>query len=235
MTTAKRTGVLGGTFDPIHLGHLAVAHQARRLLGLDRILLIPSLSPPHRASGPAASPFHRFAMVAIAAASDPYLVASDVELGRPGPSYTSDTLRRLHAAGYDALQIFFLTGADAFAEIATWREYPDVLSLAHFVVTSRPGTSVATLPARLPDLTTRMETVSIAAPSTRTEVSPRVFLLDIPTPDVSSTDIRSRILDGRSIAGMVPPAVETHIRRHGLYGVSFEPTPPAGRNGGQLA
>lgn len=235
MTTARRTGVLGGTFDPIHLGHLAVADAARRMLALDEVLLIPSLVPPHRTAGPAASPFHRFAMVAMVCAAHPYLVASDIELVRPGPSYTADTLRRLHAAGYAAWQIFFLTGADAFAEIATWREYPDVLSLAHFVVSSRPGISAAELPARLPDLALRMLTVHDEGVMVPDETAPRVFLLDCPTPDVSSTDIRSRARDGRPIAGLVPPAIDRHIRRHGLYGAPPEPAPTGVRGGGQLA
>ena len=235
MTTARRTGVLGGTFDPIHLGHLAVADAAQRMLALDEVLLIPSLAPPHRAAGPAASPFHRFAMVAMVCAAHPYLVASDIELVRPGPSYTADTLRRLHTAGYAAWQIFFLTGADAFAEIATWREYPGVLSLAHFVVSSRPGISAAELPARLPDLAPRMLTVHGEEVMEPGETAPRVFLLDCPTPDVSSTDIRSRARDGRSIAGFVPSAIDRYIRRHGLYGAPPEPAPTGVRGGGQLA
>ncbi len=156
LTMAPRTGVLGGTFDPIHLGHLAVARQAADAFGLDRVLLLPSRTPPHRPVDPSASLFHRFAMVALAAAADDRLVASDLELGRPGPSYTADTLRALGATGLGAWQIFFLIGADAFAEIATWREYPAVLDLAHFVVCSRPGAAATSLPARLPDLATRM-------------------------------------------------------------------------------
>ncbi|MCX6546300.1 MAG: nicotinate-nucleotide adenylyltransferase [Acidobacteria bacterium] len=235
MTIARRTGVLGGTFDPIHVGHLAVAGAARRLLGLDDILIIPSLVPPHRAAGPSASPFHRFAMVAMVCAAHPYLVASDIELVRPGPSYTADTLRRLHAAGHAALQIFFLTGADAFAEIATWREYPGVLSLAHFVVSSRPGISASELPARLPGLASRMMTVRDDGVPVADEQAPRVYLLDCPTPDVSSTDIRSRARDHRSISGLVPPEIDRHIRRHGLYGAPPEPAPTGGRGGGQFA
>jgi len=235
VTTARRTGVLGGTFDPIHLGHLAVADAARRMLALDEILLMPSLAPPHRAAGPAASPFHRFAMVAMVCAAHPYLVASDIELVRQGPSYTADTLRRLHAAGYAAWQIFFLTGADAFAEIATWRDYPDVLSLSHFVVSSRPGIPATELLARLPDLASRMVTVPEEGVMSPDETAPRVFLLDCPTPDVSSTDIRSRSRDGRPIEGLVPSAIERHIRRHGLYGARPEPAPTGVRVGGQLA
>ena len=158
---APRTGVLGGTFDPIHLGHLAVARCAADAFGLGRVLLLPSRTPPHRPVDPSASLFHRFAMVALAAAADDRLVASDLEMGRAGPWYTADTLRALGATGLGAWQIFFLIGADAFAEIATWREYPAVLDLAHFVVCSRPGAAATALPARLPDLAARMIPVPI--------------------------------------------------------------------------
>lgn len=233
MTMAPRIGVLGGTFDPIHLGHLSLARQASDGLALGRVLLLPSRTPPHRPVDPSASVFHRFAMVALAAAADSRLVASDVELGRDGPSYTADTLRALHATGIEGWQIFFITGADAFAEIATWREYPAVLDLANFIVCSRAGVAATSLAGRLPDLAPRMipvpypgsedpglhandaglrRVVVMQRPETR------VFLLDCATPDVSSTDIRARARAGRPLAGLVPPEVDAHIRRHGLYG-----------------
>ena len=218
MTTARRTGVLGGTFDPIHEGHLAVAAAAARLLSLDEILLVPSRTPPHRPVDPAASIFHRFAMVALAAQRDPRMLASDLELGRPGPSYTADTLRALHAAGLDRLQIFFLIGADAFAEIATWREFPAVIDLAHFVVCNRPGTPAASMPARLPGLSARMITLGAGDGYAADAPTPSVYLLDVPTPDVSSTTVRACARAGRPLAGLLPPEVDSYIRRHGLYG-----------------
>jgi nicotinate-nucleotide adenylyltransferase len=228
--TSGPLGVLGGTFDPIHLGHVAVAQAAASALGLERVLLLPAHTPPHRATDPSASAYHRFAMVALATAPDARLVASDLELKRPGTSYTADTLRALHAAGHRAWQILFLTGADAFAEIATWREYPAVLDLAHFVVCSRAGVAATSLTARLPGLAPRMIPVPITgveAPGLHRAVvmgTPEtahktvIFLLDCPTPDVSSTDIRARARAGRPLAGLVPPEVGEYIRRHGLYG-----------------
>ncbi|MCX6552733.1 MAG: nicotinate-nucleotide adenylyltransferase [Acidobacteria bacterium] len=218
MTIASRTGVLGGTFDPIHLGHLAVAHAATHALALARVLLLPSRLPPHRPVDASASPDDRFAMVTLAAKTDEHLVPSDLELRRTGPSYTADTLRALHAAGYDRWQLFFLTGADAFAEIAMWREYPAVLDLAHFVVCARPGTPVTTLRGRLPGLAARMCLLGAAGEVADDETRTRVFLLDSPTPDVSSTEIRARARAGRPLAGLVPPEVDSYIRRHGLYG-----------------
>jgi nicotinate-nucleotide adenylyltransferase len=221
----RRTAILGGTFDPIHVGHLFVATEAARALALDEVLLLPSRTPPHRPVDPSASVFHRFAMVALAASTDARLVASDLELLRQGPSYTADTLRMLHAAGHEAWQLFFLAGADACAEIATWRDYPAVLDLAHFVVCSRPGTPATSLPARLPDLARRMLPVvrwslGAAHAVVLQGANTHIFLLDCPTPDVSSTDIRARARAGRPLAGLVPPEVDHYIRRHGLYGAS---------------
>ena len=133
-----RIGILGGTFDPIHLGHLEAATAAERALSLDRILLLPSRTPPHRTSEPRASVYHRFAMAALAAAERGMSV-SDLEVRRDGPSYTALTLEALHREGYAPAQLFFITGSDAFAEVATWHDYPRILQLANFVVVSRPG------------------------------------------------------------------------------------------------
>ena len=212
-----RTGVMGGTFDPVHEGHIAAAEAARRALALDRILFIPSNRPPHRAAQPRASAFHRFAMVSLAVGEHPGFLASDVELGRPGPSYTADTLRRLHEAGYEASQLFFILGTDAFAEIATWRDYPAVLGLAHFVVVARPGQALALMKDQVPDLVARMHRAAEGGRDEAAWPPHAVFLVDAATPDVSSTGIRERAAQGASLAGLVAPDVERHIGRHRLY------------------
>src|SRR5688572_7806100 len=149
MNAAARIGFLGGTLDPIHMGHLETARAAIAALSLDRVEIVPSRIPPHRHLQPCASPFHRFAMAALAVNGVEGLTVSDMELAAPGPSYTADTLTRLHGAGLAASQIFFITGADAFAEIETWARFPEVLDLAHFVVISRPGHPLTSLPGRL--------------------------------------------------------------------------------------
>jgi nicotinate-nucleotide adenylyltransferase len=213
-----RTGVLGGTFDPVHEGHVAAADAACRALALDRVIFIPSHQPPHRPAQPRASAFHRFAMVSLAVAAHPSLLASDVELQRSGPSYTAVTLRRLHEAGYQASQLFFITGTDAFAEIAAWHDYPAVLDMAHFVVISRPGQSFALLRDRLPDLVPRMRPVGEWPPEGTEGVPCAVFLVNASTPDVSSTDIRERAARGETLTGLVATEVERHIRKHRLYG-----------------
>jgi nicotinate-nucleotide adenylyltransferase len=161
---------------------------------------------------------HRFAMVALAAQDDETLRASDIELLAPGPSYTSATLARLHAHGYSPSQLFFIAGADAFADIATWRHYPAFLDAAHFAIVDRPGRSAASIRDLLPALASRMREASIGeAESSGDTTSPSIFLVNGPTPDVSSTAIRARCAGGQQITGLVPPAVERHIDRHLLY------------------
>ena len=223
MTAARRFGILGGTFDPIHLGHVAVAEAARDHLALDVVWIVPTLVPPHRASGPAASAYHRYAMAALACADRPGLEASDIELDRPGPSYTADTLRRLHDAGRAAWQLFFITGADAFAEIATWRDYPEVVSLANFVVVSRPGLPATALPERLPALAARMRRADRSRATVVDDLETHIHLLACATPDVSSTHVRAHIRSGRPITGLVPSSVSDYIQRHGLYQVPGNP------------
>lgn len=219
-----RIGILGGTLDPIHCGHLAAATAARDAFDLPRVLVMPSRVPPHRPVQPVASPYHRFAMAALAVSGVARVEACDDELRADGPSYTATTLERLQARGYAASQIFFVTGADAFADIGTWKHYPEVLDLAHFVVVSRPGYDIDLLAARLPDLRDRMRP---AGGPGRTDGRPLIFLLTAPTPEVSSTMVRERLRRGDSLAGLVPPLVETHIRQHHLY------VPPADHSHGQ--
>ena len=213
MNAAARIGFLGGTLDPIHLGHVAAARAARAALALDRVEIVPARLPPHRPDRPCASAFHRFAMAALAVSGEDALSVNDIELASSGPSYTADTLVRLHEAGLAASQIFFITGADAFAEIETWRRYPDVLDLAHFVVIARPRHPLADLPRRLPALAARMTRDPAAAARERTVI----FLVEANTPDVSSTEIRERIGSREPLSGLVAPAVEAHIAQHGLY------------------
>lgn len=217
-------GLLGGTFDPIHHGHLDLARAARHAMALDRVVLMPSHVPPHRDS-PHASAAHRFAMVALALQDEDGLEASDLEIETDGPSYTSRTLDRLEAEGVDTRSVFFVTGADAFLDIRAWKDYPAILDRCHFVVVSRPGAAAGLLREALPELAGRMTD----APCARTS-GPGIFLVDAVTADVASTEVRRRIAAGAPIVGLVPDAVARHIERHGLYGL-----PAARAAGGQGA
>jgi nicotinate-nucleotide adenylyltransferase len=214
MSSAARLGILGGTLDPVHTGHIATALAARRQLGLDRILLMPARVPPHRTVRPSASGYHRFAMAALAIQGLDGLEVSDLELRSPGTSYTSDTLAQLRGRGFRPSQIFFITGADAFAEIETWHRYPDVLDMANFVVVARPGYDPRIVASRFEALATRAVD---AAHGARRSGGVSIFLVDAPTPDVSSTEIRRRLASGQSIRGLVPAGVEAYIRQHRLY------------------
>jgi nicotinate-nucleotide adenylyltransferase len=214
-----KIGVFGGTFDPIHLGHLDVARAARAALALDAVWLVPAHLPPHRAA-PRASAAHRFAMVALALQRVEGIVASDLEMETAGPSYTIDTLDRLCTRGWDRSALFFVTGADAFRDIATWKAYPDLLDRSHFAVVSRPGVPAPALRRQMPGLSARMIDAPGPIPST-----PSIVLIDAPTAAVSSTRIRQAMADGRSVAGAVPAAVLAYIARQGLYASSPASTP----------
>ena len=214
-----RLGVLGGTFDPIHVGHLDAAGAARSAMALTDVLFVPSYDPPHRSVDPQATGFHRFAMLALATTSCPSYRLSDMELVRGGHSYTSDTLRTLHTDGWQPWQIFFIIGTDAFAEIAAWHEFPSVLDLAHFVVVARPGTPFDHAMTRAPELETRMRAASTYAGEAS---STGLFVIEADTRDVSSTLIRQRLRARQPIDDLVPSAVARYIATHHLYEVEDE-------------
>jgi len=211
--SVRRIGILGGTFDPIHWGHLEAAFAAETALNLMRVMVVPASLPPHRPQ-PHASSFHRFAMVALAVAGRAGWRASDLELRDESQSYTSATLDKFHERGYKASELYFILGCDAFAEIATWRNYPGILDRAHFAVISRPGHPVADIPHRLPQLAQRMVRPPLDAIS---HIDPMIVLIDAPTADVSSSAIRDRRARGESVAALVPDPVRQHIEQHGLY------------------
>jgi nicotinate-nucleotide adenylyltransferase len=220
MTGVRRLGVLGGTFDPIHYGHLDAADAARRALSLDEIRLLPSSDPPHRVIDPRATAFHRFALIALAIDGRDGYSVSDTELRRDGPSYTIDTLRTIEADGWRPAQIFFIIGADAFADIATWYRYPEVLDAANFVVIARPGTSIDAALVRAPELRARA-----ARPQdidARGRSTTAIVPVDAATRDVSSTAIRARLSARQKIDDLVPPPVARHILAHHLYGAVDE-------------
>jgi nicotinate-nucleotide adenylyltransferase len=209
----RRIGILGGTFDPIHRGHVDLAEAAQQTLGLMSVFVIPANVPPHRPQ-PFASAFHRFAMVALTVTGRADWRATDLELRSTEPSYTASTLERFHERAYEPSELFFLIGGDAFAEIALWKDYPRILDDTNFVVVSRPGCRVAEMPQRLPNLAPRM-----VEPESRRigGDKPVIILIDVTTADVSSTAIRKRRSRGEPISGMVDARVEQHIEQHGLY------------------
>lgn len=207
-----RQGWLGGTFDPIHCGHLDVARAAHDALSLETVHLVPARVPPHRLA-PQATAAHRRAMVALAAKSAAWLRVSDIEMTADTPSYTVDTLDRLAASGTPLDTLHVITGADAFAGILSWKAAETLLSRCHFVVVSRPGHPAPGLRQTLPALAARMRDPG----DYDDRLQPSIFLVDAPTAPVSSTKIRALASAGSSLAGLVPPAVAEYIDRNALY------------------
>ena len=203
--TAANLGVMGGTFDPIHLGHLAVAEEAREVLGLDRILFVPTGQPPHKPAGAVTPIEHRLAMVELAIADNPAFELSRVEVDRLGPSYTVDTVERLAAAG-DRLTV--ILSAETFAELPTWHEPERLFEAARVAVAPRWG-----YPAPDP------EWLAEAFPGREVRVS----YLEGPRLGVSSTALRARVAAGRSIRYLVPAPVEAYIATHHLYSPMTSP------------
>jgi len=188
-----RLGVMGGTFDPIHHGHLVAASEVAHAFSLDEVVFVPTGRPEDK---DAASPAEdRYLMTVIATASNPRFSVSRADVDRPGPTYTIDTLRDLRAARPDAGQLFFITGADALARIMSWRDVDELFSLAHFVGCTRPGHQLTV--AGIPEGT--------------------VSLIEIPALTISSTACRARVAKGEPIWYLVPDGIVQYIAKRGLY------------------
>jgi nicotinate-nucleotide adenylyltransferase len=197
----RRWGLLGGSFDPIHLGHLAIAEDARVSLGLERVLFVPAAQQPLKARGHHAAPEQRLRMVELATAGNPAFEVSDLELNRAGPSYTVDTLEQLRRQLDPGGELYFLLGADALGWLPQWHRPERVLELARIVVFERPGAS--------PDL----GALEQALP----RLSERLVRLQGPLLDLSSTDLRARVAAGRPVRYLLPDSVAAYIVEQGLY------------------
>lgn len=195
-----RVGVFGGTFDPIHLGHLIVASEVRHALALDRVLFVPAGRPPHKPEQPISDDVDRLAMLRLALAGNPAFEISTVDLERPGPSYTADLLAIL-GEGLAPAELVFLMGEDSLQALPTWHQPGRIATLAELGVATRPGVPLD------------LDAVYRAVPETRG----RVRLVPSPAIDVSSHDLRRRVATGAPIAYQVPAAVEAYIAARGLY------------------
>lgn len=196
-----RLGVFGGTFDPIHYGHLVAAEEVRYRLRLDKVLFVPAGMPPHKLDHDITPTRHRLAMLELAIASNPGFALSRVDIDRHGPCYTVDTLALLHEEYGPGTELFFLMGMDSLADILTWKDPERLIRLARIVVVGRPGfqADVDELDKVLPG------------------AAERICIVDTPLMEVSSSDIRQRVREGAPIRYQVPEAVEAYIRAHRLY------------------
>jgi nicotinate-nucleotide adenylyltransferase len=196
-----RTGIFGGTFDPIHVGHLAAAEVARAELGLARVVFVPAARPPHK-DAVVAPAEDRLAMVRLAVADNPAFEVSDAEVRRPGPSFTVDTLRTL-AGEQPSQELFYLLGSDSLLDLPTWHDPEGLCRLATFAVLLRPGWPRA-----------RLEAWHAAQPPGR---RPRMVVVEVPALDVASRDLRRRLALGRTVRYLLPEAVRTYALERGLY------------------
>ncbi|MDP3879675.1 MAG: nicotinate-nucleotide adenylyltransferase [Dehalococcoidales bacterium] len=196
------SGVLGGTFDPVHNGHIVVAEETRRLLSLDEVLFIPAGDPWLKAGNSILPAEHRVQMVRLAIAGKPYFKLSTMEIDRAGPTYTVDTISELRSRLGPADELFFILGRDNLAQLPRWREPSRLIEMCRLVVVPRPGYS-------LPDLRSLEEAIP--------GISRVLVLLDKPEMDIDSTEIRNRVAQGLSISHLVPKAVDEYIKQHKLY------------------
>lgn len=202
MEKKEKIGIMGGTFDPIHVGHLVTAEAVRIDYGLDKVLFIPAANPPHKQDLQVTPAFHRYIMTVMATYSNPHFFVSAIEMERSGPSYTVDTLEELNRQYGGNADFYFITGADAVRDLPSWKNINQILDLCHFVATARPGSYSAL-----------DEVIKLLGQKGRE----RIYQIANPELDISSTDIRERVKKGRSIKYIVPESVENYIFKEALY------------------
>ena len=201
----RRIGVLGGTFDPVHYGHLVIAEEVYATLALDEMVFVPTGQPPHKTREVITPAEHRLAMLELAIASNPHFTISRVDVDRPGPSYTVDTLRLLHEQQGEETTIYFVIGADSLEYFLTWRDPAGILEqVTHLVAVRRPGYNESEeyddrLEARLPG------------------IKQRLLVVEAPQFEISATDLRLRVAEGRPIKYQTPESVEQYIKEFGFY------------------
>jgi len=211
-----RTGILGGTFNPIHLAHLRIAEEVREACALDQVLFIPAALPPHKAVAEAVPFSQRLTMVEAAIAGNPAFAASDLEAHRAGKSYSVHTLEILRQQRPDEA-FFFIIGMDSFRDIASWREYRRLFELTNIVVAARPGVRAENPPDLLPVAIREDFCYDIPSKTLRHRCGTEVIFLEETFLDISSTRIRRMVAQGRSVRYLLPPAVEAYIHSRGLY------------------
>lgn len=220
----RRLGLFGGTFNPIHLGHVQVIHEVKAGFGLDKILIIPSALPPHKELNGVVDAEDRLEMIRLAFSDDPNFVISDIELKRSGPSYTIDTVRHFKSISPENTELYLIVGLDAFLEIDTWKSYNDLFLLIPFIVMSRTINEKINVKPEWKSLKNYLQskiskeyTLSVTQSSFIHAKKQPVYVFNVTPVDISSTTIRKRIKEGRSIKKLVPEIIEDFIKAKGLY------------------
>lgn len=196
----QRLGIMGGTFDPIHYGHLVAAEAARTVFGLEKVLFVPNRLPPHKKDYHVSAAKHRYLMAVLATITNKHFEVSRIELDREGMSYTIDTLRALRAVYGSEARLHFISGADAILDLLSWKDVDELLSLCYFIAATRPGYQLSEQLQRLQE-----------------KYPNRVFRVEVPALAISSTDIRCRVQQGKSLKYLLPESVEYYIYKHNLY------------------
>lgn len=197
----RRVGIMGGSFDPIHLGHLVVANEVLNIYRLDEIIFVPAGNPPHKI-GMSTSPWCRYLMTNLATMSNNKFSVSDIEIMKEDKSYTLNTLREFHKI-YKDTEFYFITGTDAIINLAKWHEPAELLKLCKFIAVSRPGIS--------------KDDIEIKINEIRNDLNGHIELLQVPMLQISSTDIRNRFKNGLSAKYLLPDSVEQYIIKNNLY------------------
>jgi nicotinate-nucleotide adenylyltransferase len=202
----KKIGIMGGTFNPVHHGHLVTAQEALDQFGLDEVIFIPTGDPPHKIEDLLAHAEDRYLMTVIATSSNSSFFVSRVEIDRTGKSYTIDTVKELRKIYGSGSELYFITGADAILEILTWKNRREIVTLTKFIAATRPGYDLS----KIKELKTTLF-------DSEDKADRRIFIMEIPALAISSTNIRQRIKNGRPVNYLVPEGVNNYILKHGLY------------------
>ncbi|WP_372996545.1 nicotinate-nucleotide adenylyltransferase [Lutispora sp.] len=199
----KRFAVMGGTFDPIHYGHLVTAEAVRDKFKLEKVLFMPTNNPPHKMHRPTTDAYHRYLMTVLATITNPYFEVSRLEIERSGITYTVDTIRELRRIHGEDAEIYFITGADAILEILTWHNVEELLGMCQFVAATRPGFYYHDMEQKLEEI--------------KSKYDKEIYSIEVPSLAISSTDIRYRINNNKTIRYLLPESVEHYIRKNNLY------------------
>jgi nicotinate-nucleotide adenylyltransferase len=226
MSVKRRVALYGGTFDPVHLGHLEVARRVAELFEIERVLFVPAQIAPHKLTRAVTPPLHRYAMLVLASQNEPQLFVSTFELETPDRHYTVDTIAHFQSSFGDSTELFFIMGADSWSEITTWRDWERLLTMTSHIVVTRPGYDVGNehVGAFLRDRIVDLRSVDNDAGKIQQLRGARIFVTDVVNKDISATEIRHVAKQGRfdDLNNLVPQPVAEYIKKYGIYRDSHE-------------
>jgi nicotinate-nucleotide adenylyltransferase len=224
MCAKRRVALYGGTFDPVHLGHLDVARRVSELFEIEKVIFVPAQLAPHKLGKTVSAPLHRYAMLVLATQNDPRLVVSTFELEAPDRRYTVDTIAHFQKTLAESTDLFFIMGADSWSEISTWREWERLLKMTNHVIVSRPGYEISDAYPEVHDRIVDLRSRSEPKAAQRSRQEPQIFFTDVVMRDVSATDIRSRarrdMFEG--LERFVPGPVVEYLKKYRIYQNSNE-------------